>query len=96
MLTGWEKIPVCVAYDVDGKRVEELPASQSDFHHAKPIYEHLPGWSENISKAKSIDDLPNNARAYVEFLEKISGAPISAIGVGPGRDETIAVRDLIK
>ena len=96
VLTGWEKIPVCVAYDIDGKRVEELPASQSDFHHAKPIYEYLPGWSENISKAKSIDDLPKNARAYVEFLEKISGAPISAIGVGPGRDETIAVRDLIK
>ena len=96
VLTGWEKIPVCVAYDVDGTRVEELPASQSDFHHAKPIYEHLPGWSEDISKAKSINDLPKNAKAYVEYLEKISGAPISAIGVGPGRDETIVVRDLIK
>jgi adenylosuccinate synthase len=96
VLTGWEKIPVCVAYDVDGVRVEELPASQSDFHHAKPIYEYLPGWSEDISKAKSINDLPKNAKSYVEFLEKISGAPISAIGVGPGRDETIVVRDLIK
>jgi adenylosuccinate synthase len=96
VLTGWEKIPVCVAYDVDGTRVKELPASQSDFHHAKPIYEYLPGWSEDISKAKSINDLPKNAKAYVEYLEKISGAPISAIGVGPGRDETIVVRDLIK
>jgi len=96
VLTGWEKIPVCVAYDVDGTRVEELPASQSDFHHAKPIYEYLPGWSEDISKSKSINDLPKNAKAYVEYLEKISGAPISAIGVGPGRDETIVVRDLIK
>ncbi len=96
VLTGWEKIPVCVAYDVDGTRVEELPASQSDFHHAKPIYEYLPGWSEDISKAKSISDLPKNAKAYVEYLEKISGAPISAIGVGPGRDETIVDRDLIK
>jgi len=96
VLTGWEKIPVCVAYEVDGMRVEELPASQTDFHHAKPIYEYLPGWSESISKAKSIDDLPINAREYVKFLEKVSGAPISAIGVGPGRDETIVVRDLIK
>jgi adenylosuccinate synthase len=96
VLTGWEKIPVCVAYEVDGVRVEELPASQTDFHHAKPIYEYLPGWSESISKAKSIDDLPVNAREYVKFLEKVSGAPISAIGVGPGRDETIVVRDLIK
>ena len=96
VLTGWEKIPVCVAYEVDGVRVEELPASQTDFHHAKPIYEYMPGWKENISKAKSVADLPNNAREYVKFLEKVSGAPISAIGVGPGRDETIVVRDLIK
>jgi len=96
VLTGWEKIPVCVAYEIDGKRVEELPASQSDFHHAKPIYEYLPGWKENISKARSVADLPKNAQEYVKFLEKISGAPMSAIGVGPGRDETIVVRDLIK
>ena len=96
VLTGWEKIPVCVAYEIDGLRVEELPASQTDFHHAKPIYEYLPGWSENISKAKSVADLPKNAQEYVKFLEKISGAPISAIGVGPGRNETIVVRDLIK
>jgi len=96
VLTGWEEIPVCVAYEVEGKRVEELPASQSDFHHAKPIYEYLPGWKESISKARSVADLPKNAQGYVKFLERISGAPMSAIGVGPGRDETIVVRDLIK
>jgi adenylosuccinate synthase len=95
VLTGWEKIPVCVAYEIDGKRVEELPASQTEFHHAKPVYEYLPGWSENISGARSLNDLPKNAREYVKFLEDISGAPISAIGVGPGREETIVVRDLI-
>ena len=95
VLTGWEKIPVCVAYEVDGKRVEELPASQSDFHHAKPIYEYLPGWSENITKARTFEDLPANARAYVKYLEEISGAPMSAIGVGPGRDETIVLKEFI-
>jgi adenylosuccinate synthase len=95
VLTGWKEIPVCVAYEVDGKRTEELPTNQTDFHHAKPIYENLPGWDEDISKARSLDDLPKNARAYVEFLENISGARISAVGVGPGRDETIAVRDLV-
>ena len=95
VLTGWEKIPVCVAYEIDGKRIEELPASQTEFHHAKPVYEYLPGWSENISGARSLNDLPQNAREYVKFLENISGAPISAIGVGPGREETIVVRDLI-
>ena len=95
VLTGWEKIPVCVAYEVDGKRVEELPASQSDFHHAKPIYEYLPGWSENITKARTFNELPANARAYVKHLEEISGAPMSAIGVGPGRDETIVLKEFI-
>jgi adenylosuccinate synthase len=89
VLTGWEKIPVCVAYDVDGTRHEELPASQTDFHHAKPIYEYLPGWKEDISKARTLSDLPKNAQDYVTYLEEISGAPMSAIGVGPGRDETI-------
>jgi adenylosuccinate synthase len=95
VLTSWEKIPVCVAYEIDGKRVEELPASQSDFHHAKPIYEYLPGWSEDISKARKLSDLPVNAQGYIKFLEKISGAPMSAIGVGPGRDETIQIREFI-
>jgi adenylosuccinate synthase len=96
VLTGWEKIPVCVAYEIDGRRVEELPASQSDFHHAKPIYEYLPGWSEDISKARKLSDLPINAQGYIKFLEKISGAPINAIGVGPGRDETIQIREFIE
>jgi adenylosuccinate synthase len=95
VLTGWKKIPVCTSYEVNGKVVTELPSSQSDFHDAKPIYEELPGWSEDISKAKNINELPKNARMYVEYLEKISGAPISAIGVGPARDETIVIRDLV-
>ncbi|MGW6309744.1 adenylosuccinate synthase [Streptomyces niveus] len=95
VLTGWERIPVCVAYDIDGKRVEELPYSQSDFHHATPIYEYLPGWTEDISKAKTFEDLPKNARDYVKALEKMSGAPISAIGVGPGRTETIQINPFL-
>jgi adenylosuccinate synthase len=95
VLTGWEKIPVCVAYEIDGKRVEEVPSSQSDFHHAKPIYEYLPGWSEDISKARKLSDLPVNAQRYIGFLEEVSGAPMSAIGVGPARDETIIVKELM-
>ena len=95
VLTGWEKIPVCVAYEVDGTRVEEVPASQSDFHHAKPIYEYLDGWKEDISKCKKFEELPTNAQKYVKYLEKISGASMSAIGVGPGRDQTIVVKDFI-
>jgi adenylosuccinate synthase len=96
VLTGWDKIPVCVAYDIDGSRSEELPMTQTEFHHAKPIYEYLPGWTEDISGAKQLEDLPANARAYVKYLEEISGAQISAIGVGQDRDATIALRDLIR
>jgi len=95
VLTGWEQIPVCVAYEIDGKRVEDLPYSQTDFHHAKPIYENLPGWSEDITKAQTFDDLPKNAKAYVKALEEMSGAPVSAIGVGPGRTETIQINSFL-
>jgi adenylosuccinate synthase len=95
VLSDWAEIPVCVAYEIDGKRVEELPASQSDFHHAKPIYENLPGWKTDISGCRTFEELPKNAQEYVRFLEKISGARISAIGVGQDRNATISVHDLI-
>lgn len=95
VLTGFEQIPVCVAYDVDGVITPDLPMTQTGFHHAKPVYEYLPGWSEDISNARSIADLPPNAQAYVRFLEDVSGAPISAVGVGQDRDATIVVRDLL-
>jgi len=95
VLTGFERIPVCVAYDVDGVRHDEVPVSQTDFHHATPIYEEFPGWDEDISGARSLADLPANARAYVQALQDMSGAPISAIGVGQDRNATIVLRDLI-
>ena len=95
VLSGFKEIPVCVAYEIDGKRFEEMPMTQTQFHHAKPIYEMMPGWDEDISGARKFEDLPQNAQKYVEFLEKISGAPMSAIGVGQHRDATISRRDLI-
>jgi len=95
VLTGLEQVPICVAYDVDGTRHEEMPVNQSDFHHAVPVYEYLPGWWEDISEARSLEELPANARAYVARAEELSGARISAIGVGPARDATIVVHDLL-
>ena len=89
VLTGLEQVPVCVAYDVGGVRQDEMPMSQSDFHHAQPIYENLPGWSEDISACRSFEDLPVNARSYVLRVEELVGARVSAIGVGPGRDAII-------
>ena len=95
VLTGLEKIPVCVAYEVDGKRFDEMPLDQSDFHHAVPVYEELDGWWEDITHVRRFEDLPVNAQRYVEHLESISGTRISAIGVGPDREETIARYDLL-
>src|SRR6266567_209915 len=96
VLTGMEEVPVCVAYEVDGVRHDEMPMTQSEFAKAVPVYETFPGWAEDISHTRKIDDLPRNARDYVAALEEMIGAPISAIGVGPGRDETITVRDLLR
>ena len=95
VLTGLEKIPVCVAYDVDGVRVEDVPVSQSDFHHAVPIYEDFPGWTEDISGVRRFEDLPQNAQAYVLALEAMSGSRISAIGVGPDREAIVVRHDLL-
>ncbi|MBL7501352.1 adenylosuccinate synthase [Frankia sp. CNm7] len=95
VLSGFDRVPVCVAYDVGGTRMPEMPMTQTEFHHAKPIYEELPGWHEDISAATSFDQLPPEARDYVKALEEMSGAPISAIGVGPGRDQTLVLRDLL-
>ncbi len=89
VLTGLDKVPVCVAYDIDGVRHDEMPVNQSDFHHAKPIYEELPGWWEDISRCRTFEELPENARRYVLRVEELIGARVSAIGVGPGRDEII-------
>ncbi len=95
VLTGWERVPVCVAYDVDGVRHDEMPMTQTDFHHARPVYEYLDGWSEDIGGARTMDDLPAAARRYVEALEAMSGARISAVGVGPDREATIVRHDLL-
>ncbi|MDP9093180.1 MAG: adenylosuccinate synthase [Actinomycetota bacterium] len=95
VLTGLTEIPVCVAYEVDGIRHDELPMTQAEFARARPIYEAFPGWREDISAARAIGDLPRAARDYVQALERMIKAPISAIGVGPGREQTIAIRDLL-
>lgn len=95
ILSGWDKIPVCVAYDVNGVRHEKLPISQSDIHHAKPVYEYLPGWREDISTCRTFEELPKNCRDYVLRLEQLCGTRISGIGVGPGREAVIVRHELI-
>jgi adenylosuccinate synthase len=95
VLTGWEQVPVCVAYEVEGKRLDEMPMTQTDFHHAKPVYEFLDGWTEELGTARVFEDLPTNAQRYVRALEQMSGAPFSSIGVGPDREQTLQLRPLV-
>lgn len=95
ILTGWEKIPVCVAYDVNGHRTGHLPMTQTDFHHATPVYEYLDGWSEDISECREFGDLPATTQAYVRRLEELVGARISGIGVGPSREQVVMLHDLL-
>ena len=92
VLGDWEAIPVCVGYEIDGKRVDEMPMTQTEFHHAKPVYEFFDGWMSDISGCRTVEDLPKNARAYVTALEELSGAPFWAVGVGPDRAETVVLR----
>ncbi|HYU86453.1 MAG TPA: adenylosuccinate synthase [Kribbellaceae bacterium] len=92
-LTGREKIPVCIAYDVNGVRYDDMPMTQSDFHHAVPVYEELDGWTEDITGCRNFEDLPKNAQNYIRTIEALSGAPISAVGVGPERSQIIVLAD---
>ena len=94
VLSGMEKVPICVGYEVDGERVDEMPMTQTAFHHARPIYEEHDGWWEDISKCRRVEELPDNARRYLERVEELAGARISTVGVGPGRDENVILHPL--
>ncbi|HTM85327.1 MAG TPA: adenylosuccinate synthase [Mycobacterium sp.] len=94
VLSSLPTVPVCVGYRIDGKQTAEMPMTQSELPRAEPVYEELPGWSEDISGARTFDELPAAARDYVQRVEELSGAPVSCIGVGPGRDQTIVRRDV--
>ncbi|HZN73163.1 MAG TPA: adenylosuccinate synthase [Micromonosporaceae bacterium] len=96
VLSGLEKVPICVAYTIDGERTDEMPMTQTAFHHAKPVYEVLDGWWEDISKARTESDLPANARRYVERIEQLCGVPVAVVGVGPGREENVLRRSLLR
>jgi adenylosuccinate synthase len=95
ILSGLPKVPICVGYEVDGQRVDEMPMTQTEFHHATPIYEEWEGWWEDISKARDFTDLPETAQRYVLRIEELCGARVSMIGVGRGREENVLRHPLI-
>ena len=89
VLSGIEELNVAVAYERDGRRVDELPAALADFEQCRPVYETLPGWSEPITEVTRWADLPGQARDYVDFLGKQVGVPVRIVSVGPDRRQTI-------
>ncbi len=90
VLSEFDTIKVCVAYEHEGKRYDYCPMQQSVLFHAKPVYEELPGWKGvDISECRSFEELPENAQRYIEYVENFVGAPITMISVAPERDATI-------
>jgi adenylosuccinate synthase len=91
VLSGLKSLKICVGYEIDGERVDHRPASLKRMAACTPLYEELPGWQDNISGARGVKQLPEEARAYIKAIEDITGVPVSVISVGPGREETIIV-----
>jgi adenylosuccinate synthase len=91
VLSGLDELQICTAYEIDGKRTNRFPSHVDDLRRATPVYESLPGWSENLTKVRELDDLPANARAYLDRISEIVGVPIDMVSVGPARDQTIHV-----
>ena len=90
VLSAFDTVKVCTAYECDGKTYDYFPMQQSVLFHAKPVYEELPGWKGvDITGCRTFEELPENAQRYVEYLEQITGVRISIIAVGPDRDQTI-------
>lgn len=89
VLDTFETIRMCVAYEIDGKRVEQLPYHQSEIHRATPIYEDFPGWMTDLTEVRNAEDLPPNAAAYLRALEAQVGVPVTLTSTGPGRRQFI-------
>ena len=94
VLSGFDEIKVCTHYQIDGKNVYTIPASNIQFKKCVPVYEVLKGWKEDISNVKSFDELPENAKKYIEFIEKETGLPVSIFSVGPDKYQTIIRKEI--
>ncbi|KLU59164.1 adenylosuccinate synthetase [Peptococcaceae bacterium CEB3] len=89
VLTGLKSVKICVGYRVDGEVLYEFPQSLKVFQRSQPVYEEVPGWQEDISEVRNFEDLPANARLYIEKIEQLTGVPVTLVAVGPGREQTI-------
>ena len=92
VLSGFDELQICTAYEIDGRRTNVFPSHVDDIRKVKPIYESVPGWQEDISAARSLDDLPAAARDYLDRISELVGVPVEMVSVGPDRNQTIPVR----
>ena len=93
VLTGFKKIPICTAYSYNGQTVSEFPASSKVMAAAQPIYEEMDGWTERLDDVRKFSDLPATAQRYVQRIEAVIGTEIILVSVGPGREQTIVLRN---
>jgi adenylosuccinate synthase len=93
VLTGLDRLKICAGYDLDGARMDHRPASLKRMARCTPLYEELPGWKEDITQARTMDALPQEARGYLRRIEEISEVPLGIVSVGPGREQTIMIRN---
>jgi adenylosuccinate synthase len=91
ILSGLKKLLVCVAYELDGKRIDTYPSELTTLARCQPIYEALAGWQEDITHARHMEDLPDSARHYIKFIATKTGIPVTYVSVGPGREQVIQV-----
>jgi adenylosuccinate synthase len=94
VLTGIDPIRVCIAYEIDGKRVDRPPATQNAWARATPVYEDMPGWTDDLGQARSLDELPTAAQRYIDKLSALVETPVTLVSIGPGREQTIRLGEL--
>ncbi len=93
VLTSLNPVKICVAYDLDGERLETMPPTIQELERCRPVFEELPGWPEDLRKVRRFEDLPADTRNYLKRLEELAGVPIQIVSVGPDREETIVVQN---
>jgi adenylosuccinate synthase len=93
VLSGLDTVKICTSYEIDGKEITEYPATLDALERAKPIFKELPGWKEDITGVKRMEDLPDNARNYLEEIERLTGVSVSIFSVGPDRNQTNLLKD---
>jgi adenylosuccinate synthase len=94
VLTGLPTVKICVGYRLNDETIDRYPASLTELAKCKPIYEELPGWTEDITQAKALSDLPINAQNYLKRIAELTGVPLATFAVGPDRHQTVILRDV--